>query len=231
MRGKSMMGAGIKYDAAGEPEYRVLEIKDLTETAYVLRINRNELEFTAGQHILLGEGDSTQMREYSIYSGENDPYLEVLIREVKGGLVSKRLRRLKQGTHVQIEPPVGFFILPLKRMPHDRFLFIASGTGIAPFRSFIRSNEDLDYTLLHGVRSREEDFGADDYDPPRYIQCTSRDKNGRFQGRVTDYLSRHDMQGYNMIYLCGNYDMILDSMDILRSKGYREDQMVAEVYF
>lgn len=223
--------SNFEYDLAGEAVYRVLELRDLTDTAYIVRINRNKLAFTAGQHILLGEASSTQMREYSVYSGEQDDYLEVLIREVEDGLVSKKLRRIKKGDVVQIEPPVGFFILPLKRMPHDRFLFIASGTGIAPFHSFIRSNDDLNYTLIHGVRTAEENFGAEDYEQDRYIQCTSRDSNSRYPGRLTDYLKKNPLPGFDMVYLCGNYDMILDTMDILRMQGYREDQMTAEVYF
>ena len=221
----------IRYDAAGEAIYLVEEIRTLTDTAYIVRIHRNGTDFTAGQHILLGEAGSSQMREYSIYSGEQDNYLEVLIREVEDGLVSKKLKRLKVGDPVQIEPPVGFFILPLKRMPHDRFLFLASGTGIAPFHSMIRSNPDLDYTLIHGVRHSSENFGMEDYDPARYIQCTSRDENGHFIGRLTDYLRQHPDPDYALIYLCGNYDMILDAMDILRAQGYKESQMVAEVYF
>lgn len=221
----------IRYDAAGEAIFRVLETRPLTDSAYIIRIERNAMEFTAGQHILLGEAGSSQMREYSVYSGEQDNYLEVLIREVEDGLVSKKLRRLKVGDQVQVEPPVGFFILPLKRLPHDRFLFLASGTGVAPFHSMIRSNPDLDYSLIHGVRQSGEDFGAEDYDPSRYILCTSRDQNGHFQGRLTDYLHLHPDPNYALIYLCGNYDMILDAMDILRTQGYREEQMVAEVYF
>ncbi len=221
----------IRYDAAGEAIYTVESLRSLTDSAYILRINRNGIDFTAGQHILLGEAGSSQMREYSIYSGEQDDFLEVLVREVEGGLVSKKLKRLKVGDAVQIEPPVGFFILPLKRMPHDRFLFLASGTGIAPFHSMIRSNPDLDYTLIHGVRHSTESFGMKDYDPAHYILCTSRDDNGQFRGRLTDYLRQHPDPDYALIYLCGNYDMILDAMDILRSQGYKEEQMVAEVYF
>ncbi len=222
---------GKKIASITETPFQVLEVKDLTDSAYIVRVTRNAMPFTAGQHILLGEAGSTQMREYSVYSGEADEHLEVLVREVEDGLVSRRLKRLKPGDLLQIEPPVGFFTLPLARLPHDRFLFIASGTGVAPFHSFIRSNPDLDYTLLHGVRNAEEDFGADDYDHRRYIQCTSRDRNGRFYGRVTDYLKKYPQPDFAMIYLCGNYDMILEAMDILRTQGYREEQMVAEVYF
>jgi len=37
------------------------------------------------------------LREYSIYSGEKDDYLEVLIKEVDNGDLSKRFKNCKPG--------------------------------------------------------------------------------------------------------------------------------------
>ncbi len=211
--------------------HAVVAVEDLTPTAYILRFEREGIDFEPGQHILLGEVGRSQMREYSIYSGKEDPYLEVLVREVKDGLVSRRLRKLKPGMMLKVEPPVGFFTLPFQRLPHDRFLFIASGTGIAPFHSFLRSYDDMDYLLVHGIRYANERFGAESYDPERYITCTSRDEQGHYQGRLTSWLKHQAVEDIAMVYLCGNYGMILEAMDILRTKGIRENQMHAEVYF
>jgi ferredoxin-NADP reductase len=48
----------------------------------------------------------------------------------------------------------------------------------------------------------------------------------------TDLLLKHQaVEDIAMVYLCGNYGMILEAMDILRTKGIRENQMHAEVYF
>ena len=68
---------------------KVRSIRELTPSAYVLRFDRNNISFRAGQHILLGKKDDLQAREYSVYSGEQDDFFEVLIKEVQEGLPSE----------------------------------------------------------------------------------------------------------------------------------------------
>ena len=155
---------------------RVISVRELTPTTYVIRFDRNKIPFRAGQHILLGKKDDVQAREYSIYSSEQDEYFEVLIKEVKDGIVSKQLKRLKPGDPVNFENPVGYFILKDEDISNRKFLFIASGTGIAPFHSFVRSYPGLDYYLLHGIRYANEAYDKHHYDKNRLVLCTSRDE-------------------------------------------------------
>ena len=61
-------------------------------------MERNNLQFQTGQFIMLKNLNSSAKREYSVYSGEKDDYLEVLVREIEGGKVSGRLKKLKPGT-------------------------------------------------------------------------------------------------------------------------------------
>ena len=61
----------------------VLEVRKLTEETIVLRIDRGNIDFEPGQYVRIGvEGDS-EIRDYSIYSGNNKPYIEVLLRRVE----------------------------------------------------------------------------------------------------------------------------------------------------
>jgi len=108
---------------------------------------------------------------------------------------------------------------------------IASGTGIAPFHSMVKSYPDLDYQLIHGVRYTNEAYEREDYPRDRYILCTSRDDNSDFKGRVTTYLQQNDFDPKTSFYLCGNSDMIFDAMEILKEKGYDRDNVNVEVYF
>jgi ferredoxin/flavodoxin---NADP+ reductase len=211
---------------------KVRSIRDLTPTAYVLQFDRNGIPFRAGQHILLGKKDDLQAREYSIYSAEQDDYFEVLVKEVKEGMVSKQLKKLKPGEPVNFENPVGYFTLKEEDIPVKKYLFIASGTGIAPFHSFVRSYPGLNYKLLHGVRYAEEAYEKDEYDRQRLILCTSRDKKGGFNGRVTDYLREHPIEDKNTLcYFCGNCEMIHEAYDILLQQGVPSENLFAEVYF
>jgi ferredoxin/flavodoxin---NADP+ reductase len=211
---------------------KVRSTRELTPSAYVLQFDRNNIPFRAGQHILLGKKGDLQAREYSVYSAEQDDFFEVLIKEVKEGLVSKQLKRLKPGEPVNFENPVGYFILKAEDIPSRKFLFIASGTGIAPFHSFVRSYPGLDYRLLHGIRYADEAYEKHAYHKERLVLCTSRDKKGDFHGRVTDYLKQNPLKDKNTLcYFCGNCEMIHEAYDILLKQGVPSENLFAEVYF
>jgi ferredoxin--NADP+ reductase/benzoate/toluate 1,2-dioxygenase reductase subunit len=212
-------------------KHKLHAIRFLTGSTYIMQMERNGLEFEAGQHILLGADGDLNQREYSIYSGNNDTFLEVLIKEVDDGDVSKKLKDTKPGAFLQVEGPLGFFSLDQTLIPTHQFLFISSGTGIAPFHSMVKSHPELDYTLLHGVRYGSEGYEKDNYARNRYIQCTSGDQTGDFAGRVTDYLLKHTFDKATICYFCGNFKMIREAMDILDKKGFPHNQLHAEVYF
>lgn len=218
-------------DVQTDTIYKVHEIRDLTDSTYILRFDRNGMDFIPGQHITLGLHGDTQLREYSIYSPNNVDYLEVIIREVEDGLISKKLRKLKKGDIVNVDGPFGFFTLESKLLNTAKFLFIATGTGIAPFHSIAKSINDLNYTILHGIRTSDETYESFEYDKNSYISCTSRDDKGDFHGRVTDYLSKNHVDSDTIIYLCGNYEMIHAVYDILTTKGISPDNIRTEVYF
>ncbi|MFW5644851.1 MAG: FAD-binding oxidoreductase [Bacteroidota bacterium] len=209
----------------------IQKVRNLTEASYVLRINRNEMKFRPGQHIVAGFQNIKDAREYSLYSGINDDYLEILVREVDKGVVSKNLRKLKEGDKLEINGPYGFFMYNTIPPEFKKFLFIASGTGIAPFHSFVRTYPNADYKIIHGIRSIEEAYDRQDYDEDRYFACTSKDERGNFKGRLTKYLKTSEIEEDRNIYLCGNSDMILESIDILEKKGFSGNQIFTEVYF
>jgi ferredoxin--NADP+ reductase/benzoate/toluate 1,2-dioxygenase reductase subunit len=211
---------------------KVIGLRDLTDSTYVLRFERNNIPFRAGQHILLGMKDDIQAREYSLYSAEQDNFFEVLIREVREGMVSRQLRHTSPGDPLNFENPVGYFVIKDEDLIRKKFLFIASGTGIAPFHSFVRTHPGMDYTILHGVRYGNEAYDRQDYDPKRHILCTSRDTKGDFHGRVTDYLRQHPIADKDTLcYFCGNCEMIHEAYDILLKQGVRSENLFAEVYF
>lgn len=211
--------------------HKFIGIKNLTESTYILQIEKNNMEFEAGQHILLGQKDDPDQREYSIYSGSDDSYLEVLIKEVSDGKVSKSLKNLAPGDLLNVEGPLGFFGLDKEKIDSSNFLFIASGTGIAPFHSMVKSYPNLNYTILHGIRSGNEAYGKADYKENNYLMCTSRDQTGNFNGRVTDYIKQNNFDKDTICYFCGNFKMIRESMDLLKKKGISGNQLHAEVYF
>ncbi|MDA0576471.1 MAG: FAD-binding oxidoreductase [Verrucomicrobia bacterium] len=215
----------------GQHTTTVVACESLSATAYVLKLDRQGLVFQPGQCVILGVADGRDQREYSIYSSLASPTLDVLIREVEGGKVSRQLRRCKAGEMVTIEGPVGFFTLDDMAPARDAFLFIATGTGIAPFHSMVASLPGLRYRVLHGVRTADEAFGRKTFDAAQYVLCTSRDAGGDFAGRVTDCLQAHPAVPGTQCLLCGNVKMIDEVYDVLARQGVSSDTIRAEVYF
>ena len=212
--------------------HEILDIRHLTDSTFVLRFERKGLRFEAGQHVCVGPPNGIHTREYSIYSGEQDDYIEILVKEVVNGLVSPGLKKLQKGGFVVVEEPVGYFTVNKDHPADLKYVFIASGTGVSPFHSFIKSHRQLNYTLLHGVKYGSEAYDACEYEKEKYILCTSREGDGGdYYGRVTDYLKEHKFGTQAQYYLCGNCNMIHDVYDILEEQGVSTDNIHAEVYF
>ena len=221
------------YPAMSQPDgkHRVLEVRDLGEGAFVVRLERRGLVFASGQYIHVGPLPGIERREYSVYSSTKDDFLEILVKEVDEGSVSPRLRRLQKDDLVDLEGPFGFFRIEEGDLTRP-FLFIATGTGISPFHSLSRTWPDLDYRLVHGVRNNRELYEHGDYPADRLVSCISRQPGGGdFDGRVTDWLKENPAPEGAMVYLCGNCDMIYEVYDILGEQGIPADRIHAEVYF
>lgn len=214
-----------------EAVFVVERVRHLTGSTYVLRFSRNDMAFTPGQHLVLGLPGSTELREYSIYSGINDDFLEVLIKEVDDGVVSKQLKTMEAGDRIKARGPYGFFLTRAAEADPGKLLFISSGTGLAPFHSYVKSYPDSDYRIIHGVRDISEAYDAHEIKTGRLTVCTSRDETGDFQGRLTDYLLNATLDREARVFLCGNSNMIFDAMDILRARGIAQNQIFTEVYF
>ena len=208
--------------------HRVLDKRQVGPFATVLRFERRNLTFAAGQYLSVGLAGDLNIREYSVYSGINDPWLEILVRQVEGGLVSGRLAAVKAGDQLRVEGPFGYFTPE----PGPLFL-VASGSGIAPFHAMVRSDPSLDYTLLHGIRHDEECYEGSEYAPERYLPCVSQGKAAAYQGRVTTWLHAHPAMPNpgSTCYLSGNCDMIYEVYDMLRGRGIPSERIRAEVYF
>lgn len=211
--------------------HTVIAIIPLTEHTFILRLERKNLPFQTGQFITVRRSRTIDQREYSVYSGENEEFLEVLVREINDGKVTPQLKKLAPGDQVEVDGPFGFFRFQPQLFPSQDFLFIATGTGISPFQSFVRTFPALNYRLVHGVRYGHEAYGHEHFEKTRITLCTTGDNNGQFKGRVTDYLSVQSISPETQCFLCGNSLMIQQSFEILTGKGVPVQNIYTEVYF
>ena len=209
--------------------HKVISKREFAGSAFILRFERNGLVFDPGQHITVGVMDDDD-RPYSIYSGIKDDYIEVLIKEVKNGNISLKLKLLQPGDHVVVGSPHGSFTLDQDMLGTKKHWLIATGTGISPFHSFVRSFPALNYKLIHGIRFHNEAYDKEFFGD-HYICCTTGDSSGNYKGRVTDYLKNEDLDDSVHFFLCGNYNMLDDVYEVLTSKGINEAQIKSEGYF
>ena len=203
--------------------------------------------FTPGQFISVIErvdGKETT-RAYSIASPHNGNRFALCLNRVEDGIVSPYLFDLKPGDEVEMGEPLGYFTL---RHPGRRAVFIATGTGIAPFRSMLLDHlpkTQPRITLLFGVRYEHGLLYRDEleqlqqeYESFRFIPTITRPtstwtgKTGRLQAHLDEALA---LQSYEDkitidIYICGLKEMVDDVRAELKRRGFDRKQIIYEKY-
>lgn len=211
--------------------YPLVDIEHLTKDTFKIRIKRPDIEIVSGQCFNIGLPGLQINREYSIYSSANSKYLDFLIRAVEDGSVSSALQKIKPGDLIEVDGAYGEFCLKNPLNSDQEYFFIATGTGIAPFHSFVETWPTINYKLLHGIRYENECYDANAYKKGCYIPCISKPADGREGMRVTDYISNNELPSNAQVYICGNRNMIVEVFEILHSKGISGDKIVSEVFF
>lgn len=212
-------------------KHTVLEILKLTPETFILRLDRQDFQFEPGQYVVIRTPGDRKGREYSIFSSVSDQYLDFLIREIPAGDFSRYLRHLTPGSELDLEGPKGYFILNDQSKKGNPILLVASGTGISPFHSYIKSYPGLNYKVLHGVHFADEAYGKEAFNSKNYILCTSRHDQGDYFGRVTYYLKENVVDKETICYLCGNSGMIEEAISILEKYGLPPENIRTEVFF
>ncbi len=217
---------------AEKSRYYVQQVRHLTDSVFLIKIDRHDFNLKAGQHVTLGIKGAAINREYSAYSSPDDSYLEFLIKAYPDSETAHLLQQAEPGTEVDLAGPYGKFSIPDNLAPDTPIVFIASGVGIAPFNSFIKTFPNLNYKIIHGIPYAEDRYEYKQYPADRYIACLSKENaDDCFSGRVTDYLKQNPVSPESCCFICGNNLMIAEAYDILREQGVSSNQLHTEVFF
>ncbi len=186
------------------------KFKLILQKAYMLNARVRHLEFKLiiqddehtqylfnylpGQFIsLLFTKDSEIIRRnFSIANQpSNDNILEIAVTYVLNGLGSTKLHNMQLGESINALGPFGTFLLkPEEFINIKRYILVATGTGVTPFRAMLNmieqliNQKNLEFILLLGVRNVEELLYAKDfidfsnqYPNFKFYPCYSRNHN------------------------------------------------------
>ena len=184
--------------------------------------------FIPGQKVLLTIDDIT--RQYTLINQPDASELTICVGHVSDGRLTPLLARARPGEIVTLSAAAGFFTY---QSLGRRAVFVATGTGIAPFLAFIR-NGVRDFCCLQGATSESELLYRDEVEQASrdYIPCLSApESNGlSWNGRVTSYLEQRLAKERYDFYLCGNGDMIRDAIRIIDLK-FTGSRVFMETFF
>jgi CDP-4-dehydro-6-deoxyglucose reductase len=180
-------------------------------------------------------------RAYSIVSPPDGNRFALCANLVQDGYLSPFLFALSPGDEIDFKGPYGAFIL---RRPASDSIFVATGTGIAPFRSMLLSHlsahPDRRFTLIFGVRHEggllyhgELSALAETYPNFRYQPTLTRPpdswmgRTGRVQPHTIETLGdRRDID----VYICGLREMVDDMRLRLKEIGLDRKRIIYEKY-
>lgn len=207
----------------------------------------NEFHFTPGQFVSVvhrvGEREIT--RAYSIASPRSSNTFALCLNRVEDGLVSPYLFSLKPDDEISINEPLGYFTL---RHPGHRVIFVATGTGIAPFRSMLLEHlpkTQPHITLLFGVRYElgllyrdELTRLTQEHSTFKFIPTVTRPSEewhghtGRVQSHLDEALNLQSYEDGSTvdIYICGLKEMVDGVRAELKQRGFDRKQIIYEKY-
>lgn len=210
-------------------EQKILSHVELAPGVYQLGVERR-FDFQPGQTVKVGLGDGHPPRIYSICSGNQEDELRILFNIKADGVLTPKLAQLKPGDSVWVSAPNGSFI-----GTDDPAVWIATGTGIAPFYSMLRSGMTRKKILLHGVRRADQFYFSDEWVAAAGVEyhrfCSGEDAPESTRGRINQYLETHELPTELKYYICGQSTMCVEVRDLLIARGIPFTHIIAEIYF
>jgi ferredoxin-NADP reductase len=214
-----------------------LEVKDVTRFGFV-----------PGQWLSVKANtpDGEEMtRAYSIASAPSENgHFAFCLNRVQDGFMSNHLCNLDEGAQVAFQGPFGDFIL---RPPLRDTVFIATGTGIAPFRSMLHwllaesdRHQGHEFWLLFGARHEQDVYYCEEFDrlaaghPNFHFLPTLSRAAPEWKG-LRGYVQQHvgEIVGMRIdmhAYICGLDKMVKANRELLKTLGWDRTSIRYEKY-
>lgn len=219
------------------------------------RVDGQPLAFQPGQflqvHFHYDDGTATK-RSYSVGTvGDGSSpvqQIEIAVSYVEGGAATRLLGELAHGGVIDASGPYGRFCLQAADV-HPRYLLLATGTGVTPYRAMLPQIEkllaagDREVVLLYGARTEGELLYGEEFEAFArahsgfiYHGCLSRqaraipratDRSGHVQNVLAEFGPSAER---DIAYLCGNPNMVDAAFTTLKEAGLPVPQIRREKY-
>ena len=219
----------------------VISNTNLAGNFYQLICRQDEpLQFIPGQYLIV-KINPERVTQYSIASLPGTNEFELLVDITPDGVSSKYIKSLKPGDQITYLKPMGKFVL--KELT-PQIAFLATGSGIAPFKSmipFLLDNyPEILIKLLFGLRHTTDIFYSDFFSDltKQYsnfnCHCSISQPDSDWTG-LTGHITKHlDLIGNfsnTSFYLCGSPNMIDETNELLLQSGVSDDKIYFEKYW
>jgi benzoate/toluate 1,2-dioxygenase reductase subunit len=174
--------------------------------------------FLPGQYVNIDVPGSGQHRSYSFSSAPGESKISFLIKKIPGGVMSRWLESAQAGNKVELTGPLGSFYLRAVERP---LLFLAGGTGLAPFLSMLevlaRASSQQKVHLIYGVTRDLDLVQVDAIDAyvaklPNFTYSTvvaDTESTHPRKGWVTQHMPAEAVNDGDVdVYLCGPPPMV-----------------------
>ncbi len=219
------------------------------------RVDGAPLAFVPGQfmqvHFAYADGTATR-RSYSVGTvGDGSSpvaQVEIAVSYVDGGAATALFATLAVGDTINASGPYGRFCLQAADT-NPRYLLLATGTGVTPYRAMLPQIEQLlvggerEVVLLYGARTEHEVLYGEQFEAFaqahagfRFHACLSRapratprasDRAGHVQGVLAELEPSAER---DIAYLCGNPNMVDTAYAALQAYGLPVRQIRREKY-
>ena len=184
-------------------------------------------------------------RAYSIASPPADnSRFALCLNRVQDGFMSNFLCDMKEGEQITCQGPFGDFIL---RPPLRDTIFIATGTGIAPFRSMLHwllpdpsRHQGRSFFLFFGSRTEKDIYYHEEFlqlaaDHANFDYLPTLSRGGPEWKGLRGYVQEHVpgiVQGRTEMnaYICGLDKMIKANRELLKGLGWHRKSIRYEKY-
>jgi len=220
----------------------VEKIDELNSTVKLFKLKLNEkISFVPGQFgtcmFKINEESINRSYSYASINCKNVDEIEFCIRLNLEGKATPFLFSIKEGESFKIAGPMGRMILPENLNKDKKLIFLATGTGVGPFRGMIKQalENGNNVSLYFGCRNEKDILFLDEFNATSknnskfnfYPVLTRGTESWKgLRGYIQDFI--YEDINDKVYVLCGNPFMAKAVLEKLSTLGVDEENIVYE---